>query len=389
MKEDISLYVHYPFCTYKCPYCDFNSYGLGIRGVDDFFESYLREISHYSEIFGDRTIKTVFFGGGTPSLMSSGSLGGILDRIDEKFRLDRDAEISLEANPTTLETKKFSEFRSLGINRLSVGVQSLNSQQLKFFGKTYGRGEILRALDVVQKCFGENYSIDLIYARPEQNVQQWLEELEEATILSPNHLSLYQLTIEPGTKFYRDGIRALEDNMAAEMYEMTNKFLESRGLHLYEISNYARDGYECRHNLNYWNSGEWLGIGAGAHSRLCFEDIFINKYKERTALENIKNPQKWQQSVANYGHGVETREILAREEFIEEVLLMGLRLGSGLRIDNVKKYLTLGPGGVLDLLGGSYRYLSDSGSIEVSDQGLRVPPEYLRVLDSIVERIIK
>ncbi|MDR2777325.1 MAG: radical SAM family heme chaperone HemW [Rickettsiales bacterium] len=388
MGEDISLYVHYPFCGSKCPYCDFNSYRVGSTDVNSFLEAYTREITHYSEILGNRVVNTVFFGGGTPSLMSANFLGTILNTIDRSFRLVEKAEISLEANPTKFESGKFEEFRSLGVNRLSIGVQSMDNQNLKFLGRSHGRGEILKAIDVAQERFGDRYSIDMIYALPEQRLQKWLKELNEATILSPNHLSLYQLTIEPETEFHRRGVKSLEEEEAAEMYRVTGEFLESRGIHLYEISNYAREGYECHHNLNYWNSGEWLGIGAGAHSRLCFDDRFAGGYRLRSALENIKNPLDWQRSVMKYGHGSRVVDSLSREEFIEEILLMGLRLRSGIALENVKKYLALGSGGILELLAGNYEYLVEKKYIEVSNDGIRVSPEHLRILDSILERIL-
>ncbi|MDR2777659.1 MAG: radical SAM family heme chaperone HemW [Rickettsiales bacterium] len=387
MKENISLYIHYPFCRSKCPYCDFNSYRVDGFNVSEFLEAYLREISHYSEILGGRTVDTVFFGGGTPSLASVEFLGIILDWIGKLFRLNDGAEISLEANPTTFEIGKFREFRSIGINRLSIGIQSLNDRSLEFLGRTYSRIEALAAIDMAQKCFGGNYSIDMIYARPGQKIQGWLEELEEAATLSPNHLSLYQLTIEPGTEFHRRGVRPPEGDGAARMYEITGEFLDSRGIPLYEISNYARGGHECLHNLNYWNSGEWLGIGAGAHSRLCLCDTFVDAQRERTAMVNLKNPVEWQRSAMEYGHGRETLACLTKKETVEEILLMGLRLRNGIKIDNVKKYLALESGSLRELLADGYGYLVDGNYIEVSDNNIRVPVEYLRILDSIVERL--
>ncbi|MDR1495169.1 MAG: radical SAM family heme chaperone HemW [Rickettsiales bacterium] len=391
MEEKLSLYVHYPFCKSKCPYCDFNSYPDGNRGsleTGDFLKAYIREITHYREILGPRTVNTVFFGGGTPSLMSIDFTESILSQIGRLFSLEDGLEISLEANPTTLETGKFGEFRALGINRLSIGIQSFSGQNLKFLGRTYSETEALEALDVAQRCFGDSYSIDLIYALPGQNVGQWLEELEKAAILSPNHMSLYQLTIEPGTEFHRRGVRPMDDGEEAEIYRITNEFLEFRDISLYEISNYARPGYRCRHNMNYWNSGQWLGIGAGAHSRLCFGDKLVNGYRERMALENIKNPSQWQKQVLKLGHGLDVSEMLTREEFIEEILLMGLRLRDGLVIDNVRKYLTLGPGGFLELFGKDYEQLAVGNYIEISDKNIRIPLENLRILDSIVKKIL-
>ncbi|MDR3078850.1 MAG: radical SAM family heme chaperone HemW [Rickettsiales bacterium] len=387
MREKLSLYVHYPFCRAKCPYCDFNSYPSGSFGDCDLLEAYLRELSYYSEILAPRTLSTIFFGGGTPSLMSLESMEAILSKIGELFSLDDDLEVTLEANPTTLEIDKFKAFRSLGIGRLSIGIQSLEDQHLEFLGRTYGRREALEAIEVAQSCFGDSYSIDLIYARPEQTLGQWLEELEEALELSPRHLSLYQLTLEPGTEFFRRGIRALDGDRAAEMYQVTNEFMESRGIPLYEISNYAKGGSRCRHNLNYWNSGEWLALGAGAQSRLCLGDEFVGGYRERIALENIKNPLHWRGQVLTSGHGLRTSEKLTREEFIDEALLMGLRLRDGVAMENLEKYLRLDSGSLLELLEGDWRYLAAENYIEVSDRNIRIPLENLRILDSIVGRI--
>ncbi|GHU28155.1 coproporphyrinogen III oxidase [Bacilli bacterium] len=354
----------------------------------DFLKAYLMEIEYYSKILGDITVNTIFFGGGTPSLMSVEFLGAILDKIQNVFNVKDGAEISLEVNPTTIEANKFREFRRLGINRLSIGVQSLADKYLRFFRRTHTRKGVLEAIAVAQECFEDNYSIDLIYARPNQTISEWLGELEEAVELSPNHISLYQLTIEPETEFGRTGVRTADDGVASEMYGLTNEFLESKNIPLYEVSNYAKKGWECRHNLNYWNSGQWLGIGAGAHSRLCFKNEFVDGYKPRTAVENIKNPVQWQLNTLKFGHGSSSRTNLTKNEFMEEILLMGLRMRCGIDINNVKKYLNLYSNNIREILNDNYKFLSEERYIEVSSDSIRIPLDHFNILDSIVERVI-
>ncbi|MDR2077958.1 MAG: radical SAM family heme chaperone HemW [Rickettsiales bacterium] len=388
MFRDLSLYIHYPFCLSKCPYCDFNSYRIANVDLDEFLKAYLEEIEYYSNILPGRTVNTIFFGGGTPSLMPVNFLEAIMEKIYSRFRVDKDAEISLEANPTSCEINKFREFRLMGINRLSIGVQSLEEKRLKFLGRIHSSSDVLRAIEIARLCFSGSYSIDLIYAVPGQKIEEWLMELKTALELSPGHMSLYQLTIEPGTEFSRKNIETADEYTAAEMYKVTNEFLESRGMYLYEVSNYAASGYRCRHNLNYWNSGEWLGIGAGAHSRLCFQDEFVNGYRPRISVENIKNFTKWWENTMKFGRGCRILKNLSREESIEEMLLMGLRLRDGVLVDNVKKYIELHSGSIVDILNDNYRILAEKKYIEVSGDNVRIPLEHFCILESIVERII-
>jgi oxygen-independent coproporphyrinogen-3 oxidase len=389
MTGNLSLYVHYPFCLSKCPYCDFNSYRLsGDIDLNEFLKAYLREIEYYSNILPDRTIDTIFFGGGTPSLMTLDFLGAILDKIRSAFTISENVEISLEANPMSCEISKFREFRLLGINRLSIGVQSLENRRLKFLGRIHNSAKALKAIEMAQECFGRNYSIDLIYAVPGQTVEEWLRELEEALELSPWHMSLYQLTIEPETDFGRKNFKVANESVAAEMYKMTNELLDSRGICLYEVSNYAADGYRCRHNLNYWQSGEWLAIGAGAHGRLCFQKEFADGYRLRVSIENIENPLEWQKSVLKFGHGCKIRENLSREESIEEMLFMGLRLRDGIEADNVERYVKLSSGNITDILSNNCKTLADKKYIEISNRNIKIPTEHFCVLESLVKRIL-
>ncbi|MDR1498834.1 MAG: radical SAM family heme chaperone HemW [Rickettsiales bacterium] len=379
----LSIYVHYPFCLSKCPYCDFNSYKLLKVDEATFLSAYLKEIEYYYNFFPKRKVGTIFFGGGTPSLMSTTFLQSILARINSLWGIDNDVEISLEANPSTFEISKFREFKNIGINRLSVGVQSLDDNELKFLGRLHSCAEAIDAVKIANKIFGDRYSVDLIYARPKQKISDWLNELKRAIELSPFHLSLYQLTIEKGSGFFSKNIRELDEDVASKMYSITNDFLESNEIYLYEVSNYSGKGYECQHNLNYWNSGEWIGIGAGAHSRLCFDEDFTSSYRVRTEIENVKVPSEWQNSVFKYGCGCKIKEKLTKSEFVEEILLMGLRLRKGIKLNNVKKYLNINS--VRDLcnnLHGMRRYIS------VSDEQITIKVKYFSILNAIIGGLV-
>jgi oxygen-independent coproporphyrinogen-3 oxidase len=352
-----------------------------------FLTAYVKEIEYYSGILPNKTVNTIFFGGGTPSLMSIDSIETILNKIYGTFRIDENIEISLEANPASCEINKFREFKLRGINRLSIGIQSLEDKYLEFLGRIHSRSEALKAIEMAQRYFSDSYSIDLIYARTGQTTKEWSRELKEALELSPRHMSLYQLTIEPDTEFGRKKVKTVDESTAAEMYRVTNEFLDSSGLPLYEVSNYAADGHRCRHNLNYWNSGEWLGIGAGAHSRLCLREEFVDGHRPRISVENIKSPIEWQENVIKFGHGSRIWENLSRKESIEEILLMGLRLRDGVEADNVEKYVQLHSGNISDILNSNYRMLLDKKYIEVSSRNVRVPLPHFSILESIVEKI--
>ena len=385
-NKDLSIYIHYPFCLSKCPYCDFNSYKLTAINQVDFLNAYLLEIENYYNLLKNREIKTIFFGGGTPSIMSIDFASKIINKINDLWGIGN-IEISMEANPTTVEIGKFCDFNKIGINRLSIGIQSLNDDWLKFFGRMHNKAEAIKAIEIAQKIFDKRYSIDLIYARPKQKINDWLNELEEAVKLSPYHISLYQLIIEEGTKFFEIGIKTLGDKKASEMYNITNYFLENKNINIYEVSNYAKSGFECRHNLNYWDNGEWIGVGAGAHGRVCFGDDFVDGYKIRTSVENYKSPQKWIDSVLQTGFGCEIKEDLTKEEFIEEVLLMGLRLRGGIKLENVKKYLIVDS--VKDIVSDSYNGLVKDDLVVVNNGALKVNVKYFNVLDSIIEKLMK
>ena len=322
-----AVYIHWPFCLSKCPYCDFNSH-VRRGGVDEarFVRAYVAEIAATAARIPDRTVSTIFFGGGTPSLMRPTSVAVILDAIAQRWTVAPDAEITIEANPTSVEAERFRDFRSAGVNRVSLGVQALDDAALAALGRTHSVEEALTAVAVARSAF-ERYSFDLIYARPGQTPAQWRAELGRAIVEAAGHLSLYQLTVEPDTPFealYRAGKLAIPNEAAArELYEVTQETCDHAGLPAYEVSNHARRGDECRHNLIYWRYGEYAGIGPGAHGRL---DVAGKRYA--TAAE--KRPETWLSLVEGRGDGLVENEALLRSAQADEFLLMGLRLTEGI-----------------------------------------------------------
>lgn len=328
-RGGFGLYLHWPFCQAKCPYCDFNSHVAARIDQDRWGEAFLREIDRLAEETGDRILGSVFFGGGTPSLMEPKIVSAILDRIGRRWRLRNDIEVTLEANPTSIEADRFAGYRAAGVNRVSMGMQALNDGDLKRLGRLHDVAEGLRAFDVARAAF-DRVSFDLIYARQDQTPQQWEQELRRAMELCADHLSLYQLTVEDGTAFgdrlARGGLRGLPDeDRAAEMYEITQAITAEAGLPAYEVSNHAVPGAESRHNLVYWRSGDWAGIGPGAHGRLGLAD-------RRWATEAPKAPGAWLAEVESGKPGELPREALNSVEAFEERVMMGLRLAEGIAL---------------------------------------------------------
>lgn len=321
------VYVHWPFCLAKCPYCDFNSH-VRHGGIEEerFLAAYLRELDTFAELAPERTVSSIFFGGGTPSLMGTKTVTTILNHIAKLWRIDSNVEITLEANPTSVEAERFAGYASAGVNRLSLGVQALDDQNLKALGRMHTAAEALAALDLAKRNFGR-VSFDLIYAREGQSVEQWCSELKEALEHAADHLSLYQLTIEPGTMFaarHEAGtLRIPGATLASEFYLVTQELCDAAGLPAYEISNHARPGSESRHNLVYWRGHDYAGIGAGSHSRITVDG-------KRRALSAIKSPEGWREAVEASGHGLESEEALSEAESADEYLLMGLRLAEGI-----------------------------------------------------------
>ncbi len=365
------VYVHWPFCAAKCPYCDFNSHvHRGPFDEEAFVASYERELGHFAELKPDARVNSIFFGGGTPSLMAPESVGTLLDAIARLWPVDGKAEITLEANPNSVEAARFRGYRAAGINRVSIGVQSLRPEPLRALGRLHTVKEARAAVELAQKVF-ERSSFDLIYARPHQTLAEWEDELEEALALSAGHLSLYQLTIEADTRYYdlwRTGRLAMPDaDLSADFYELTRDRMAAAGLPAYEISNHARPGEESRHNLLYWRYGEYVGVGPGAHGRLLLGNV-----RHATATE--KSPFQWRDRVLARGHGMVTDDLLTWEEEGDEFLVMGLRLTEGI---DPKRYTALSgrvldPRQIEDLTFAEMIETLPNGNIRVTEQGFAV-----------------
>lgn len=334
------VYVHWPFCAQKCPYCDFNSH-VRFGGIDEprFRAAFLRELDHTAQRLGSRTVSSIFFGGGTPSLMQPETVAAILDRIAQHWSVAPDAEITLEANPGSVEAGRFCGYRAAGVNRVSLGVQSLHDDILKSLGRIHSVAEAKAAIEIARTTF-DRFSFDLIYARPKQALEQWRDELSQALAIAGDHLSLYQLTIEPDTPFaalHAAGkLTVPNDDTSSALFELTQELTSAAGLPAYEISNHAAPGQESRHNLLYWRYGEYAGIGPGAHGRLLSDGV-------RRATSTERNPEKWAERVEHGGHGLIEEAPLSRAEEADEMLLMGLRLAEGLDLDRLGRICGAGP----------------------------------------------
>lgn len=335
--NDISIYVHWPFCLSKCPYCDFNSHVRESIDETAMANALLDEINHYAELLGppahQRLVKSIFFGGGTPSLMSASSVEGVLTQINKKFGFSENIEITLEANPTSVEAAKFADFSAAGINRVSIGIQSLNNADLKALGREHSVTEALGAIELSQKYFKRS-NFDLIYARMGQTIGEWEKELMQALKMANGHLSLYQLTIEKGTPFFgqwqQGKLIIPSEDQSAEMYDLTNQICADNGYPAYEVSNYARPGEESRHNLTYWQYNDYIGIGAGAHGRISYGG---NTY---ATMQN-KKPETWLKAVTSKGHATKEMTKLSQREMAEEMIMMGLRLVAGIKLEDFQE----------------------------------------------------
>jgi len=353
-SNSLSLYIHWPFCVSKCPYCDFNSHEANSIDRGAWRRAYLKRLSELAEETTGRTIETVFFGGGTPSLMDAETIGAILNQVHQLWPVAPDLEITLEANPTTAEGQKFIDFAAAGINRLSIGVQSFDDSALKFLGRAHDAKEAKAAIRLASKTF-ERFSFDLIYALPGQTEAAWREQMETALKFEPEHLSVYQLTVEPGTGFHKAQVEEAEEDLGAQLYEVTQKVLDGAGLPAYEISNHARPGAECRHNLVYWQGGDYLGVGPGAHGRLTLDGI-------THATQEIPNPQGWLKAAVSRETPEVRRDSLAQLERAEEILMMGLRTVRGINAEDFEQQIQ----------GSLQDFLSDSGVKTLQDENLIV-----------------
>jgi oxygen-independent coproporphyrinogen-3 oxidase len=376
LPNAFGLYVHWPFCLSKCPYCDFNSH-VRHAAVDEarFVRAFTAEIAATAARAPKRTVSTIFFGGGTPSLMQPATVGAILDAIAQHWQVAADVEATLEANPTSVEATRFRGFRAAGINRVSLGVQALDDVALKELGRLHSVREALDAVAVARSTF-DRYSFDLIYARPAQTPDAWASELERAIAETGDHLSLYQLTIEPQTPFsalHAAGRLIVPDEETARaLYDTTQSVCAAAGLRAYEISNHARPGAECRHNLIYWRGHEYAGVGPGAHGRLDIDGT-------RFATATEKRPEAWLMRVESLGHGLVSDDALTPEQTADEFLLMGLRLAEG--VDPARYARLAGR----PLNPRRIAVLRDEGAVETTASGmLRVTLAGFPVLDAVV-----
>ncbi|MGX7895243.1 radical SAM family heme chaperone HemW [Tsuneonella sp. HG222] len=373
-----ALYIHWPFCLAKCPYCDFNSHVR--EGIDaaQWRSALLADMRHEAQTTAHEALDSVFFGGGTPSLMPPSLVSDLLHDAERLWGFGPGIEITLEANPSSVEAAKFRDLASAGVNRVSLGLQALDDATLRFLGRLHGAAEGLAALETAQAHFGR-VSFDLIYARPGQTVQQWQAELQRALNLGTGHLSLYQLTIEPGTRFATDvrqgAFTPLEDDPAADLFALTREMTAAAGLPAYEVSNHARPGEESRHNLTYWRYQDYAGIGPGAHGR-----------RGGLATLRHKKPENWLSAVAASGHGLKEERPLGLREQASETLLMGLRLAEGLDLAALSRRFGI-PG--QDLVDHDRLALyRDLGLVERDGDRITVTPQGMPVLDALLGELV-
>lgn len=323
----LAIYVHWPFCKSKCPYCDFNSHVRESVDQDRWCHALLSELSHMARLAPNHQVSSIFFGGGTPSLMPASTTEAIINAVTQHWPTHSDIEITLEANPTSVEAATFDDFKRAGINRVSLGVQSLYDEALAFLGREHTAQEALTAVDKAAKTF-DRYSFDLIYARPEQTAATWEKELRQALQYVDSHLSLYQLTIEENTTFHhayhhKGAFTLPPDESASDLFTLTLDIMSDAGLPAYEVSNHARPGQESRHNMSYWRGDSYIGIGPGAHGRPRIEDTWW-------ACHTFKSPERWLQAVKSHGQGIEAIDALTPSERAEEYVMMGLRVAEGI-----------------------------------------------------------
>ena len=389
LAQPLAVYVHWPFCKAKCPYCDFNSHVREAVDQAAWRAALLREIGWWAQKAPEGEVVSIFFGGGTPSLMPPETVGAIIDAVSRQWRMAEKVEITLEANPTSVEAERFRGYAQAGMNRLSLGVQSLRAEALKALGREHDVTEAKAAIALAQSVF-PRMSYDLIYAREGQTPAEWETELEEAIALTGGtqagaHLSLYQLTIEPGTQFYHRhaaGLLALpEETPSTEMFDYTNMRMATAGMPAYEISNYAQPGQESRHNLAYWRGEAYLGIGPGAHGR---PDLA----GQRHATQNLRSPEKWLAAVQANNHGLEPEMPLpiAARDAVEERVLMGLRLRDGLDAARLKMQTGQTPEEVLDA--DALAMLQKEGWIEADARGVRLTPKGWPLLNQITSKLL-
>ena len=376
--EPLALYIHWPFCVSKCPYCDFNSHVRDQVDNDAWRGALLADMAHEAALTRGRRVTSIFFGGGTPSLMPPALVADLIAAADRHWGLSVDVEITLEANPNSVEAARFADLGVAGVNRVSLGLQALNDEALHFLGRAHGVDEGLAALTTAQRVF-DRVSFDLIYARPGQSEADWEAELARALGYGTGHLSLYQLTIEPGTRFAtlvaQGKLTPADPYHGATLYELTQAMTGAAGIPAYEISNHARPGQESRHNLTYWRYGDYVGIGPGAHGR-----------RTGQATMRHKKPENWMSAVARNGHGAQSEEPLAGEDRAREALLMGLRLGEGVDLDRIAALSGLSAPQLVDER--AIAQLIDIGLLHRQGPRLQVAAAGMLLLDTILPEIV-
>ena len=378
----MALYVHWPFCVSKCPYCDFNSHVRPDIDHDGWRAALLDDLGHEAALNGGqngkRPLSSIFFGGGTPSLMPPQIVEALIDAAARHWALTPDIEITLEANPSSVEAARFADLAAAGVNRVSLGLQALEDEALHFLGRAHDVREGLAALDVAQSVF-DRVNFDLIYARPSQSEADWEAELAQALSYGTDHLSLYQLTIEPGTRFAtlvaQGKLTPADPDHSATLYELTQAMTIAAGIPAYEISNHARPGQESRHNLVYWRYGDYAGIGPGAHGR-----------RGGLATLRHKKPENWMNAVSRNGHGLQSEDVLEPADRAREALLMGLRLGEGVDLGRI----ALRSGLPVEILvdRAAIARLAGHGLVRQQAQHLRVEPAGMLLLDAILPEIV-
>jgi putative oxygen-independent coproporphyrinogen III oxidase len=373
------VYVHWPFCAAKCPYCDFNSHVRTQVDEAGWVDGILAELDWVAQNQTQRpVVETIFFGGGTPSLMSGDAAGRILQKIARLWPMANDAEITLEANPASADAARFADYRAAGINRVSLGVQALNDADLKKLGRLHDVAEAKAALKLAMGTF-DRVSLDLIYARPDQTDAGWREELQQALAFGTDHLSLYQLTIEPETPYallHRSGqLKIPDEDLAAGLYETTQELTEGAGLPAYEISNHARPGQESRHNLIYWRYGDYAGVGPGAHGRTDLNG-------QRTATAAIRLPERWRDAVQKNSHGFSELTPISNDEAAREHLLMNLRLAEGLDLAAYEKRWGIKPDA------GKIATLKRQGFLTLNGDTLTATPSGRLLLNRVIEALL-
>jgi len=376
-RENLAVYIHWPFCRSKCPYCDFNSHVRDRIEEGRWQRALLADLERQAALAPDRDVGSIFFGGGTPSLMPPETAAVLIARVKDLWPTAPDLEITLEANPNSAEAERFAAFAAAGVSRLSLGVQALDPEALRFLGRGHDRNEAIAAIGLARDTFSRT-SFDLIYARPGQDLAAWEAELEEALALTGEHLSLYQLTIEPGTAFGNRAARgetlAADEEVAAALFEATQLRLDAAGLPAYEISNHARPGAECRHNLAYWRYQDYLGIGPGAHGRVTRDGVKI-------ATRQLREPEAWLTAIESTSEAFDETAPIDRSSAVEEMMMMGLRLAEGI---SRRRLESLAERDIEGLFGSALPRLIDGGFVTLDSERFGATPAGRQRLNSVL-----